>query len=224
MCPSILVVDDDARLRNLLQRFLTDHGFAVETASNASQARAQLACKNFDALVLDVMMPEETGMEFAKIVPKTYGLPILMLTACHELKDKIKAFDLGVDDYLTKPFEPMELLVRLRSILKRSPASPVAPSVFQFGEFSFFLQTGDLHKGEQVVRLSFTELILLKTLAKNPYAPFSRDALAQCMGHKVDARTVDVQIGRLRRKIQDDPRHPRYIQTIRHVGYALCPD
>lgn len=219
----ILVVDDDSRLRDLLQRFLSDHGFSVETANNTSKARTQLNSQGFDAIVLDVMMPGETGMEFAKTCTQTYNIPILMLTACHELNDKIAAFDLGVDDYLTKPFEPMELLVRLRSILKRAQ-KPTAMPIFKFGDFSFSPQTGELSKGNESVHLSFTEVILLKKLAQTPHTPLSRDALAQCMGHQVDPRTVDVQIARLRKKLQDDPRHPRVIQTIRHVGYSLCPD
>jgi two-component system phosphate regulon response regulator OmpR len=219
----ILVVDDDARLRDLLQRFLNEHEFLVETASNADEARTKLNCKNFDAIVLDVMMPGETGMQFAKICTQTYGIPILMLTACHELNDKIAAFDLGVDDYLTKPFEPAELLARLRSILKRVPKS-APPPVYQFGPFSFSPQTGELLKGQESVHLSFTEIILLRKLTQAPHTPFSRHTLAQCMGHQVDDRTVDVQIARLRKKLQDDPRRPKIIQTIRHVGYALCPD
>lgn len=224
MSGHILVIDDDARLRDLLRRFLQEHGFTVETAANAQEAKSFLKGESFDAMILDVMMPGESGLSFAQEYLKDSTIPILMLTARYELEDKLKAFDAGVRDYLTKPFEPLELLARLKSILKNEGTKTPPQLRLRLGDFSFFPDTGVLKKGAEDVQLSFTEVILLKTLAQNPRHPFSREDLAQCMGHRVDLRTVDVQIGRLRKKIEGDSKQSRYIQTIRHIGYALCPD
>jgi two-component system phosphate regulon response regulator OmpR len=152
-------------------------------------------------------------------------LPILLLTARDQLDDRIVGLELGADDYLTKPFEPRELLARVRAILRRSQGEDQPYTLtLKLGEFSFNTQTNQLWRDNEHIFLSSTELILLKTLALAPRQPFPREDLAQRIGHRVSERTIDVQITRLRRKINDDSRAPRYLQTIRHVGYALCPD
>ena len=221
----LLVIDDDSRLRSLLVQFLTDQGFRVHSASNAAEARSHMACHSFDALILDVMMPGETGIELTQSLRTTTRVPILLLTARDQLDDKVTGFDTGADDYLTKPFEPLELLARLRSLIRRSnPGNPEVSNEISFGDFSFDLQNGRLKNKGDLVYLTSTEMILLKTLAQTPNHPFSRDELAQRIGHRVSERTVDVQITRLRKKIGDDPRNPKVLQTIRHIGYALCPD
>jgi two-component system phosphate regulon response regulator OmpR len=223
--PHLLVVDDDNRIRNLLVKFLSEQGFRVNAAANAAEARSHMACHVFDALVLDVMMPGEDGIQLTKSLRTSTKVPILLLTARDQLDDKITAFDMGADDYLTKPFEPLELLARLRSLIRRSiPSDDSDVSVICFGDYTFDLQNGRLKNKNELVFLTSTEMILLKTLAQIPGHPFSREELAQRIGHRVSERTVDVQITRLRKKIGDDPRNPRTLQTIRHIGYALCPD
>ncbi|MBY0463274.1 MAG: response regulator transcription factor [Alphaproteobacteria bacterium] len=223
--PHLLVVDDDNRIRTLLVKFLSDQGFRVNAAANAAEARPHMACHVFDALILDIMMPGEDGIQLTKSLRATTRVPILLLTARDQLDDKVIGFDIGADDYLTKPFEPLELLARLKSLIRRSsvPDSD-SSSLIHFGDYTFDIQNGRLKNKEELVFLTSTEMILLKTLAQTPGHPFSRDELAQRIGHRVSERTVDVQITRLRKKIGDDPRNPRTLQTIRHIGYALCPD
>lgn len=230
----LLVVDDDRRLRELLVKFLTESNFLVSSASNAAEARAYLASQSADLIVLDIMMPGEDGLSLTKSLvkqnegqqgPQKSSIPILLLTARDQVDDRIKGLDVGADDYLTKPFEPRELLARIKAILRRAtPAEEEGAVELMLGIYRFNLETGMLMKGEEVIFLSSTELVLLKILAQNPHKPFSREDLAQRIGHRVSERTIDVQITRLRRKIGDDPRQPRYLQTVRHIGYVLSPD
>jgi two-component system phosphate regulon response regulator OmpR len=223
--PTLLVIDDDRRLRELLSQFLNEHGYAVSTAANAAQARSHIACQEFDLLIVDIMMPGESGTEFVQSLRHTLTVPILMLSACAELQDKIHHLEIGADDYMTKPFEPTELLARVRSLLRRTQLLiPKSQGVMSFGPYNFNIHQGILLNAGGTVYLTSTEVILLRTLAQRPNQPFSRRELAQRMGHQVSERSVDVQITRLRKKIDDDPRRPHYIQTIRHIGYALCPD
>ena len=220
----LLVVDDDSRLRTLLVQFLTEQGFRVQAASNAAEARSQLACHHFDAIVLDVMMPGESGTDLTKSLRETMTIPILLLTACDQLDDKVTGFDQGADDYLTKPFEPVELLARIRSLIRRSTLShDKILSEVSLGLYRFNMQSGQLLFENEAIYLTSTEMILLRTLSQTPHQPFSREELAQRIGHRVSERTVDVQITRLRKKVGDDPKNPRTIQTIRHIGYALFP-
>jgi two-component system phosphate regulon response regulator OmpR len=180
--------------------------------------------------VLDIMMPGEDGLSLTKSLvtqkgAKKFTIPILLLTARDQVDDRIHGLDVGADDYLTKPFEPRELLARIKAILRRSSIDEDEGSLELFmGIYRFNLETDALMKGEEIVYLSSTELVLLKILAQNPHKPFSREDLAQRIGHRVSERTIDVQITRLRRKIGDDPRQPRYLQTVRHIGYVLSPD
>lgn len=225
----LLVVDDDRRLRELLVKFLSDQGFLVSSAASAAEARAYLASQFADLMILDIMMPGEDGLSFLKSFSHQDSSqnppPVLFLSARDQLDDRIQGLEVGADDYLTKPFEPRELLARIRAILRRSVSSEeVASLKLSLGEYSFNLATNVLTKGEETIFLSSTELILLKILAQNPRKPFSREDLAQRIGHRVSDRTIDVQITRLRRKIGDDSRQPRYLQTVRHIGYVLSPD
>jgi len=230
--PRLLVVDDDRRLRELLVQFLNDNGFLVLAAANTAEARAYLASQPVDLMVLDIMMPGEDGLSLTKSLTQinqkgTGGsaIPILLLTARDQVNDRIQGFEVGADDYLSKPFEPRELLVRIKAILRRvSPINKGGPLELILGPYCFNLETSLLTKGKNVVFLSSTELVLLKILAQNPHKPFSREDLAQRIGHRVSERTIDVQITRLRRKIGDDSRQPRYLQTVRHIGYMLSPD
>lgn len=221
--PSLLVVDDDQRLRSLLVQFLSTNNTRVLAAANAAEARSYLACHHFDALIIDVMMPGESGLDLTKSLSKSHNIPILLLTARDQLDDKLLGFESGADDYLTKPFEPSELLARIRVLLRRKQEEPKIAKVI-FGDHVFDTNTGNLFCNDENVHLTSTELILLNTLAQTPRQPFSRQELAQRIGHRVSERTVDVQITRLRKKIGDDPRQPKTIQTIRHIGYALCPN
>lgn len=221
--PNLLVVDDDQRLRSLLVQFLSSNDLRVLSAANAAEARSYIASHHFDALIVDIMMPGESGLELIKGLSQSHNIPTMLLTARDQLDDKLIGFESGADDYLTKPFEPAELLARVRALLRRKKEVP-KQVIVHFGEHTFNTTTSTLRYNHETVRLTSTELILLKTLAQMPRQPFSRQELAQRIGHRVSERTVDVQITRLRRRIGDDPRQPKTIQTIRHIGYALCPD
>ena len=216
--PSILVVDDDARLRVLLEKFLTSEGFRVYLASSAAEARSYVARQVFNAFVVDIMMPGENGLSLLPSL--TSQAPVLMLTAKDELDDKVKGFEQGADDYLTKPFEPMELAVRLRALLRRGKSNK-NKAFIKLGVLTFDIERGELFADSEEIYLSSTEKTLLSTLAQKPGEPFSREELAQRIGHRISDRTVDVQIARLRRKVRDDMSQPKIIRTIRHVGYAL---
>lgn len=221
----LLVVDDDRRLRDLLTQFLSEHDFKVSSAANAAEARAHLAAHHVDLIILDVMMPGENGLQLTQSLRQTGTIPILLLTARDTLDDRIQGLEIGADDYLTKPFEPRELLARINSLLRRAQKQPnISSEILCLGNYYFDRDQGILSQNGEPVFLSSTELILLKTLAQSPRQPFAREDLAQRIGYRISDRTIDVQITRLRRKIGDNPRHPRYLQTIRHVGYTLCPD
>ena len=217
----ILVVDDDARLRELLRKFLADRGFRVTTAADAAEAHARLAALAFDLLVLDVMLPGETGVSFARRLRRASAVPILLLTARGEAQDRIAGLETGADDYLAKPFEPDELVLRIRAILRRAPPPAAAPGDVRFGEFRFDLGREELRRGQVLVRLTAAEASLLKVLAASPSTPISREELLRLSRLTGNERTVDVQMTRLRRKIESDPRLPRYLQTVRGTGYML---
>ncbi len=224
--PHVLVVDDDQRLRDLLRRYLSENGFRVTAAGDAAEARARLAAIDFDLLVLDVMMPGENGLELTRALRQTGDVPILLLTAMGEAANRIAGLESGADDYLAKPFEPRELLLRLRTILRRraAPAAPAAAVLIQFGPFRFEPRRGELKRGATAIRLTQAETGLLRVLAGNPGEAVSREDLAEAIGIQGSVRTVDVQMTRLRRKIEADPRYPRYLQTVRGTGYVLIPD
>jgi two-component system phosphate regulon response regulator OmpR len=222
--PHVLVVDDDSRLRDLLRRYLTDNGFLVTTAPDAGAARAQLRLFQFDLLVLDVMMPGESGLQLAGSIRTTGQVPILMLTARGETEDRIAGLEAGVDDYVPKPFEPRELLLRATAILRRAPKPVEAAQAVQLGRWRFHPDRAELESADSTVRLTEVEASLLKVLAQAPHAIVSREDLAERSALPVNARSVDVQVTRLRRKIEDDPKLPRYLQTVRGSGYVLRPD
>jgi two-component system phosphate regulon response regulator OmpR len=219
--PHLLVVDDDRRIRDLLSRFLTGEGYRVTTADNAKDARAKLTGLSFDMLVLDVMMPGETGFELAKAIRGQSTVPILMLTARDGAESRIEGLALGADDYLSKPFEPRELSLRIANILKRAqPAlAPPVESV-RFGPFVYHLARGELRKGEDIIRLTDREREMLRILTATPGETVSRMALAG-NGDQVSERAVDVQVNRLRRKIETNPANPLFVQTVRGIGYRL---
>jgi len=219
--PHLLVVDDDRRIRDLLSRFLNGEGYRVTTADNAADARAKLGSLAFDLLVLDVMMPGETGFQLAKSLRQTSAVPILMLTAKAEADSRIAGLELGADDYVPKPFEPRELSLRIANILKRTipPAPPVIESV-RFGDFVFHLARGELKRGEEIVHLTDRERDMLRVLSASPGETVPRMALAG-NGGGVNERAVDVQVNRLRRKIEVDPANPLFVQTVRGTGYRL---
>ena len=219
--PHLLVVDDDRRIRALLSRFLNGEGYRVTTANNAADARAKLGSLSFDLLVLDVMMPGETGFQLAKSLRERSSVPILMLTAKAEADSRITGLELGADDYVPKPFEPRELSLRIANILKRTitPPPPAIESV-RFGEFTFHLARGELKRGEEVVHLTDRERDMLRVLAATPGETVPRMALGG-NGGGANERAVDVQVNRLRRKIERDPANPLFVQTVRGTGYRL---
>ena len=226
----LLVVDDDERIRGLLQKFLIRNGFLVSVARDAAQARRLLAGLEFDMLVLDVMMPGEDGIELTRDLRRTLTLPILLLTAKGEAANRIEGFEAGADDYLVKPFEPKELLLRINAILRRVPqakAAVSAPKVLHLGAVRYDLDRGELWRGADLIRLTATENQLMRMFAAAPGAALSRDRLVGEVPRDEGGgqeRAVDVQITRLRRKIEADPRQPRYLQTVRGEGYMLQPD
>jgi two-component system phosphate regulon response regulator OmpR len=219
--PHLLIVDDDRRIRDLLSRFLAGEGYRVTTAETAAEARAKLTGLAFDLLILDVMMPGESGVELARSIRASSAVPILMLTARHETESRIEGLQAGADDYLAKPFEPRELSLRIANILKRAqPAASSPAESVRFGKFVFHLARGELRKGEQIVRLTDREREMLRVLAATPGETVTRLALAG-NGGSVSERAVDVQVNRLRRKIERNPANPLIVQTVRGVGYRL---
>jgi len=217
----ILVVDDDERLRDLLRKYLTDNGYVVTVAGDAKEARGQLASIAPDLIVLDVMMPGESGMALTKSLRAKSAVPILLLTAMGAAQDRIQGLESGADDYLAKPFEPRELLLRIAGILRRAPKEAVSRFV-RFGVFTFEPLRGELRRAGQLVHLTSAEAQLLALLAGAAGEPVSRDELAGRTGAM--QRAVDVQVTRLRKKIEADPRRPRYLQTVRGRGYVFWPD
>lgn len=218
----ILVVDDDDRIRELLKRFLEKRDFRVTVAEDANRAQAKMRSMEFDLIVLDVMMPGMDGFELTEVVRKTRETPILLLTARGEAEDRIKGLSLGADDYLAKPFEPEELVLRIHSILRRIRPSGTEPRKVRFGGFEFDISNGALTHGSERVRLTGGEETLLKALARTVGETVSRYDLSEQTGG--GERAVDVQMTRLRRKIEADPRQPVYLQTIRGEGYKLIAD
>jgi two-component system, OmpR family, phosphate regulon response regulator OmpR len=219
--PHLLVVDDDRRIRDLLSRFLFAEGYRVTTADTAADARAKLEGLRFDLLILDVMMPGETGFDLARDLRTASSVPIIMLTARDEAKSRIEGLSLGADDYVGKPFEPRELSLRIASILRRArPAAAPAVESVRFGEFVFHIARGELRRGEEAIRLTDRERDMLRLLAATPGETVPRQALAG-NGGSTGERAVDVQVNRLRRKIERDPANPLLVQTVRGIGYRL---
>jgi two-component system, OmpR family, phosphate regulon response regulator OmpR len=223
----LLVVDDDDRIRALLKEYLARAGFRVTAASDAASARRLLETLDFDLLVLDVMMPGEDGFSLTRALRARAGAagktPVLLLTARGGSSDRIEGLSLGADDYLAKPFEPKELLLRIEAILRRAGDKPAAQGKLSFGVSTFDLERGELFRDGLLVHLTEAEGQLLKRLAANAHEPVDRLELARDTAD-ASGRAVDIQVTRLRRKIEDDPKTPRYLQTIRGVGYMLAPD
>lgn len=231
----LLVVDDDERIRGLLQKFLMRHGFLVTIARDGAHARRLLAGLDFDMMVMDVMMPGEDGISLTRALRQKSAMPILLLTARGETASRIEGLEAGADDYLVKPFEPKELLLRINAILRRVPQArpePAGPRVLHMGDVRYDLDRAELWRGNDPVRLTATEAQLMRIFAATPGVPVSRERLAGGIkeepadpeGQKGGDRAIDVQITRLRRKIETDPRQPRYLQTVRGEGYMLAPD
>jgi two-component system phosphate regulon response regulator OmpR len=223
--PHILVVDDDARLRELLRRYLAGEGFRVTIAADAAEARERLAGIAFDLIVLDVMMPGENGLALTEALRRTHDIPIVLLTARGAPEDRISGFEHGADDYLAKPFEPRELLLRIRTILRRAAAAPSqAEGPVALGEAVFDPERGTLSRGAETIRLTGGEAALLAALARRAGEILTREDIAAALG-QADAgeRAIDVQVTRLRRKIEPDPREPVFLQTVRGRGYVLKP-
>jgi len=230
----LLIVDYDERIRELLKRYLMKQGFMVTAARDAAQARRLLTGLAFDLIVLDVMMPGEDGVALTQWLRGEMGTPVILLTARNEARDRIAGFEAGADDYLSKPFEPRELVLRINSILRRTPRqeeASMAPQVLMLGRMRYEIETGELRDGTEPVRLTQTEAALMRVLAARQGEVVSREALVEHLGRDrgqmasepSQERAIDVQITRLRRKIEPDPRRPRFLQTVRGEGYLLTP-
>lgn len=228
--PHLLIVDDDERIRDLLRKFLLRNGFLVSVARDAAHARRVLSGLEFDMIVMDVMMPGENGVALTRSLRETLDTPILLLTAKGDTDDRIKGLEAGADDYLPKPFEPKELLLRINAILRRMPEPEpevTAPKVLNMGPVRFDIERAELMMGEEPVRLTATEVQLMRIFSEHLREPVSRAKLVEDLGRdkgQAQERAVDVQITRLRRKIEMDPKQPRYLQTVRGEGYMLSPD
>lgn len=225
----LLIVDDDERIRKLLQKYLVRQGFWVSAARDAAHARRLLEGLDFDLIVMDVMMPGEDGFSLTRSLRKALTTPILLLTAKGETEDRIKGLEAGADDYLAKPFEPKELLLRINAILRRLPIieDDIVPRHLQLGGKTYDIERGELWEGDDLVRLTATEAQLLKIFSATPGEAVSRTSLVEQLGRdqgQAQERAVDVQITRLRRKLEADPKQPRYLQTVRGAGYMLAPD
>lgn len=222
----ILVVDDDKRLRSLLQRFLRDGGFYVSTAKDAEEARRQLKSYKFDLLIVDIMMPDESGLEFLSGLRQESSVPVIMLTAMGETADRIAGLEQGADDYLPKPFEPQELVLRIKSILRRTPVE----NKENVEKLNLGLCVYDMTKKElvgkqgQVIHITPLEQSMLSILGQKSGQIFTREKLAEILGAGQSPRSIDVQITRLRKKIEKDSKNPRYLQTVRGKGYMLLPE
>ena len=219
--PHILVIDDDRRIRELIKHYLTENGYRITTAENAAEARARLAGLTFDLLVVDVMMPGESGLELTASLRRESTVPILMLTARTDTDDRIAGLERGADDYLGKPFEPRELLLRIATILRRAKAQAAREDDISLGEARFNVGRGELKRNGEVVRLTTREVQLMRIFATHIGQTLSRLDLRE---DEAAERSIDVQINRLRRKIETDPRNPLYLQTVRGEGYVLIPD
>ncbi|MDO5647006.1 response regulator [Paracoccus sp. (in: a-proteobacteria)] len=226
----LLIVDDDERIRSLLGKFLRKSGYMVTTARDAAQARRLLGGLEFDLIVLDVMMPGEDGLSLTRDLRRRMDTPIMLLTARGETEDRISGLESGADDYLPKPFEPRELLLRIAAILRRAPAPEIAqPKYLTLGLLRYDTDKGELWQGDTPLRLTGSEQALMRRLAATPGTPVSRADLSEDLGRSGDDpdsgdRAIDVQMTRLRRKIEPDPRDPRYLQTVRGTGYMLVVD
>ncbi len=226
----LLIVDDDERIRGLLQKFLIRNGFLVSAARDAAHARRILSGLDFDLVVLDVMMPGEDGISLTKGIRETSQTPILLLTARAETDDRIAGLEAGADDYLSKPFEPKELLLRINAILRRMPEvkpEETAPKLLTLGDIRYDIERGEMWRGDDLVRLTATETQLMRIFSAKPGEALSRSNLVEELGRdkgQAQERAVDVQITRLRRKLEADPKQPRYLQTVRGAGYMLAPD
>lgn len=226
----ILIVDDDERIRGLLQKFLARHGYWVSAARDAAHARRLLGGLEFDLIVLDVMMPGEDGLTLTRSLRETLSTPILLLTAKSESNERILGLEAGADDYLTKPFEPKELVLRINAILRRLPKDEKAdepPKTLQMGQIRYDVTRGELWQGDDLIRLTATESALMRIFSAVPHNPVSRAKLVEDLarnGVQSQERAVDVQITRLRRKLEANPKMPRYLQTVRGSGYMLAPD
>ena len=226
----LLIVDDDQRIRELLQKYLMRNGFMVSIARDAAQAKRLLKGLAFDLIVLDIMMPEQDGLSLTRELRETIDTPILLLTARNEVEDRISGLEAGADDYLPKPFEPKELLLRIHAILRRIPdvAPPEdTPKMLSLGATRYDVQKGELWEGDTQIRLTSTELELMRIFSKNIGQALSRMELVTQMGREdgnSQDRAIDVQITRLRKKIETNPKEPRYLQTVRGSGYMLACD
>jgi len=226
----LLIVDDDERIRDLLKKFLVRNGFLVTAARDAAHARRVLSGLDFDLIVMDVMMPGEDGVSLTRSLRETNATPIMLLTAKGETEHRIAGLEAGADDYLVKPFEPKELLLRINAILRRMPETPTqetVPKILHLGPIRYDIERGEMWQGDDLVRLTATESQLMKIFSAQPGEPISRAKLVEDLGRdrgQAQERAVDVQITRLRRKIEPNPKQPRYLQTVRGAGYMLAPD
>ena len=219
----ILIIDDDDRIRDLLKKYLSDHGYRTTVAKNAAEARRVMGGVDFDLLIVDVMMPGESGFDLTRSVRSASNVPILLLTARGLSEDRIEGFEQGADDYLSKPFEPRELLLRINALMRRARPAALSRKELTFGDCTFSVGRGELRRNGDIIKLTAGETALLKALAQKPGEAISREALAQQTDTAME-RSVDVQVTRLRKKIEEDPRAPIYLQTVRGVGYALMAD
>ena len=227
----ILIVDDDTRICDLLEKFLDKNGYLVSAVHSAEQARQILAGLEFDLIILDVMMPRENGIELTSRLREKNKTPIILLTAKGDAEDRILGLEAGADDYLPKPFEPMELLLRIKAVLRRTGENLIYKDninqILSFGEVSFDTERNELWDHQNLVYLTSSESKIMQIFSKSIGVPITRFDLIKALrtnGKPMNDRAIDVQITRLRRKIERNPKEPRYLQTLRGIGYMLTAD
>ncbi len=220
----ILIIDDDQKIRHLLKQFLENNGLRVSDVENTDQAKKIMQSLIFDLLVIDIMMPGQNGLDFLKEIRQINSIPTLMLTAMSSPENRLDGLEYGADDYMTKPFEPRELLLRIQNILKRftqDSQNSVDQKNTMFGPFTFNQKSQNLYKNDIPVHLTTSEQKLLNCFCKSPNTPFTRDDINKSLGGNMETRSIDVAIARIRRKIEVDQRYPIYLQTVRGIGWML---
>ena len=219
----ILIVDDDDKIRELLKRYLKNNNFFVSTAINAADAEEKLKIVKFDLAIIDIMMPGKDGLQLTKEIRETIDLPIILLTAKGESEDRIKGLEVGAEDYLPKPFEPKELLLRIKNIIKRIKKNNSIITPIKIGKANINLKKMEIHKDKKITKINVSEKTLLENMISSAGKIFSREEISK-ITHLTQERSIDVLVTRLRQKIEPDPKNPKYLQTVRGTGYVLWLD
>ena len=219
----ILIVDDDDKIRDLLKQYLKNNNFFVSTAINASDAEEKLKIVKFDLAIIDIMMPGKDGLQLTKEIREKIDLPIILLTAKGEADDRVRGLELGAEDYLPKPFEPKELLLRIKNVIKRIKKDKHLITSIKIGKVNINIKKMEIQKDKKIIKINASEKILLENMISSAGKIFSREEISK-ITNLMQERSIDVLVTRLRQKIEPDPKNPKYLQTVRGAGYVLWLD